>query len=170
MFSSILSKIADWFKNLFEALRSLSVVGQASGLPNSVQAYSISLSAPIPNSDYSKGNYQVQYANWALVDSNNNIKQQGEWEQVNGFYNKSISITLPSEVNKYALIAVINQYDMSYNFTSKEWKTTKDEVISKEAYNLQTKLPTPVSSAPSINKFLDIINAILNWFKSLFGG
>ena len=168
-FSSILSKIADWFKNLFESLKLLSVTGESTVLPGSNQNYTILLSVNQPNSDYSKGNYQVQYANWALVDSSNNIKQQGSWEQINGVYSKTISIIIPSEVNKYVLIAVINQYDMVYDYPTKTWKTTKDEVVSKEAYNLEAKLPVPTITAPSMNKFLDIINSIINWFKNLFG-
>ena len=169
-FSLILSKIADWFKEFFASLKLLSVTGETNVLPGSNQVYTILLSANTPNSDYSKGNYQVQYANWALIDSSNNIKQQGTWEQINGIYSKSINITIPSEANKYVILAIINQYDMTYDYQTKSWKTVKDEVVSKEAYNLEAKIPAPKFTAPATNKFLDIINSIINWFKSLFGG
>ena len=174
-FVNFLSAIGNWisdlFKNIFSGT-SESIIGAKNVLPNSVQTYQISLNTTTPDSNYSDGSYQVQYSNWALVNTNNTIVQQGEWETItNGIYNKNITITVPNDLSQNVLIAMIYEYDMNYNFTTSNWTTSSESIKVKEGINLKTGLPIPVNPNPiSLNIFSRIWDSIINFFKGLFGG
>jgi hypothetical protein len=128
------------------------------------------LSATSPDTAYTDGTYQEQYANWALLDSNKNIMQQGTWEKVYGSYSKDITITIPNNPSNYVLIGTIYQYDMKYQ--NNAWVTTSESVIAKDALNIQTGMPIPVANTGNLN-FGNILQNIWNWitnfFSNLFG-
>lgn len=170
---NILIRLANWIDNIILSLKefftSQTIIGPQDAQPGTTQTYQIDLSTNIPDTDFTDGDYQIQYANWVLVDEDRNIIEQGGWEEINGTYNKNVTLTLPEELNKYALIGIINQYDMKYDFTTKEWKQIKDEVVVKEAYNLRTSLPVPEKpSSPTFEKLKNIIDNFVDWIKGLF--
>ncbi len=166
-FEIIIDKIKSWIKSLFDWFIKYQIVGEKEPLVGSLQTYTISVSATKPDSDFSDGSYQLQQANWALIDKAGAIKQQGEWEEVDGTYTKTVTITIPTEPARYVLIATIYQYDMVYDTTTKAWKITKEEVVAKEAYDIRSVPPAPPIKPPP--SFGEIIKKIVDWLKSLFG-
>jgi len=170
-FTLWISLIVDWFKNLFSGSLFLSqtMLGNTTIQPNSIQTYTINLTAPTPDNDWSDGNYQVQYANWALIDSNGNIKLQGNWEKINGIYNKQITITTPSNIGNYVLLGVITQYNMTYDYSLGIWNHAEEQLINKEAINLKSKYSIISPTNPSASGWNNFLSSIINWFKNLFG-
>lgn len=159
----------DWMKDLFKNAQFWAISGSTSVQPGSTETYSISLTAPVPDSDYTDGSYQIQYASWALIDKDENIKQQGEWEKVQGSYQKQVTINVPSELNKFGIAGVIVQYDMQYNFSTKQWSITKEDIVAKEMLNVATKLPVPFNPpVPGWSKIADWFKSFLDWLAGLF--
>jgi len=166
IWKKIIVKILDWIIGLFDYF--FAIAGPSVVSPGSIETYSIDLTAPIPDSDYSDGIYQIQMANWALVDRNGNIKEEGEWEEVKGNYVKNVNLKIPSEAGKYVLIAIIQQYDMEYNFDTSEWETVKEDVIAKEGIDIESKIPKPEPPVPIWSNIVELLKRIWDWFKNLF--
>ena len=168
-FLSLINRIIDWFKNLFSTIFvQQSVIGPQVVEPNTQHTYEIDLSATIPDSDWSDGTYEVQYANWALIDSSGNIKQQGNWEQVNGKYVKSVTITTPSDIGDYALLGMITQFNMTYDSSTGQWVTSEEQIINKEAIDLKTEYTIEEPEVPIPGGFQKFIQIIIDFFKNLW--
>jgi hypothetical protein len=168
-FQKFILSLINWFKGLF-GFGTASIIGQASIQPNTQQTYTFNVSALTPDSDYSDGTYQVQYANWALTDKDGNIKQQGDWEQVNGNYLKSVTITTPSNIGNYVLLGVITQYDLTFNYDTGAWTNGEEKIVNKEAIDLTSKrsVTTPVN--PTAGGFSKFLSSLFSWIKGIFGG
>jgi len=168
-FSVWVNKILDWLKNLFKSIFGIqSIVGSKVVEPNTQETYQIDLSAPIPDSDWSDGSYEVQYANWVLLDKDGNIKQEGTWEKVSGKYTKSVTITTPANIGNFALVGVITQYDLTYDFPNKKWTTSEETIINKEAIDLETKYSVVEPEVPIPSGFSKFLTAIGTWLKSVW--
>ena len=64
---------------------------------------------------------------------------------------------------------MIVQYNIEYDFNTKQWVTISEEVIENEAFGIKTSVPQPVKPTPQIgNFFKNIINSIVDLFKNLF--
>jgi len=166
-FLNILKSIWAWIKSIFTTIFPFSsIIGEAVVEPNTIHTYKISLTAPFPDDVWDDGNYQVQYANWVLVDKDQQIIQEGEWERVYGNYNKDVTITAPSKIDDFMLVAVITQYDMT--FVSGSWTSGEEQIMTKEAINLKTEYTVTIPSIPSPSGFLNLINKFFDWLKNLF--
>lgn len=164
----VIDLIISWLKAIFPMF--FSIVGETTVTPGLSYSYDIALVAPsLPDSDYSDGFAEYQYANWALVDSSGNIVQEGVWEQVDGVYEKTVGVVMPANVSNHALIGVIYQYDLSYDFASGSWKTVSEAVVVKEGIDLQTSLPVPEPPKPPLDFFYDLLAGFWNWLIGLFG-
>lgn len=169
-FSNLMSLIFNWILGIldfFKLQTTQSIIGADIITPGTQESYSISLETNIPDSDYSNGSYQVQYGNWALVNGEGEIISEGEWEEVFGTYTKDVKIQIPSKLDDHALIGVINQYDMNYDFDTNKWVITNEEIVTKEGINLQTKLSAPEKPTPFFSKLKNIIQSIFDWFRNL---
>ncbi|MBU0894869.1 MAG: hypothetical protein KKB88_05490 [Nanoarchaeota archaeon] len=170
-FTSILQNIISWLNNLWDTLLKQSIVGDTQVQPGSTHTYQISLTTTAPDSDFYDGSYSIQYGNYALIDSEGNILKEGNWEQVNGQYTKSVTLTVPTEQNKqYALIGVITQTEGNYNYQTGQWTFSEEQILNKEAIDIKTlyEVREPTNPIPSgFNKFL---SSIIDFFKNLFGG
>ena len=163
------SSILAWIKDLFANIFTLSITGPQTIEPNTLATYKIDIPAPTPDSNYNDGTYQVQWANWALIDKNGNILKQGQWEKVNGRYYKTISITTPSSIGDYVLVGMITQFDMTFNFETGKWSSSEEKIINKEAIDLKTGYKITEPEVPIPSGFQKFINSIINFFKNLFG-
>ncbi|GAG30617.1 unnamed protein product, partial [marine sediment metagenome] len=100
--TNILDTLLSWLTKIFDFF--FAVTGATEVDPGSTQTYQIDISTNKPDSDFSDGSYQRQVASWSLVDKNENIKQEGFWEEVNGDYSKSITITVPATPGDFAIV------------------------------------------------------------------
>ena len=145
-----------------------SIVGEEQPLVGSSQTYTIDLSVSTPvDDDYTDKTFAVRWGNWALIDENQNIIEQGDWEEVNQNYHKEVTITIPNNPSKYVLLGVIVENKAVWNDDTNSWDWQGEEVLSKEALSITTSLPVPVK--PSITfSFTDLLSKIWNWFLNLF--
>lgn len=171
---NLISVFKNWITNLISFIKggsSQTIVGSSQFLPGTTQVYQIDLSTNVTDSDCSDGICQIQYGSWALFDKNNQIIDNGTFEEVNGNYVKSVSIQIPQKIEDYVLVGTIIQYDLKYDLTTNTWAITNEnnpDVLVQEGYNLRTQLPVPIKPKPSYNIFTKILQGILNWFKNLF--
>jgi len=168
-FMKFINSIINWLKNLFTIIfTQQAVIGPQIVEPNTVHTYQIDLSASIPDSDWSDGTYQIQYANWALVDSSGNIIQEGTWEKINGVYQKSVTITTPSNIGDFVLLGMITQFDMTFNNVIGQWETGEEYIVNKEAIDLKTEYSIIEPEEPVPGGFIRFITSIINWLKDLW--
>ena len=145
----------------------LSVFGVSTVQPNTLVNYNVSLKAIGDyDGDYGDGSYMVRYGNWAVIDKDQNIIEQGSWEEVEDWYNKSVSFTSPNNPGSYALLIVITENDASY--TNDEWVWNGEVVNNKEAYKFNVRAPNPIN-VPSPKGFIAWLQNIWDWFKGLIG-
>lgn len=161
-------KLNEWITEFFKKIFGLSIVGKDLVEPNTIETYDINLISTPPDSDWSDGSYSVQYSNWALIDSENSIVQQGTWEETYGEYKKQVSITTPSDIGNYILIATITQYEMAYDFSNRLWNVEEERILTKEAIDVQTKYTVIEPEKPSPPSFADLINKIIDFIRSLW--
>jgi hypothetical protein len=167
-FSRLIDSIKSWFTNLFDKIFTYqSIVGDKSIEPNTQHTYQISISTDTPDKDYSDGTYQVQYGNWALLDSEGNIEQEGNWEEIDGIYQKSVTITTPSQIGDYVLVGIIDQFDMTFDYSTGEWSYT-ESIVNKEAINLETEYSVTNPTNPTPSALSQFLSKIWNWFLNLF--
>jgi hypothetical protein len=166
--------IFDLFRNILNLPVSQTITGPSQFLPGTVQSYQISLSTNQTDSNSADGNFSYQYATWILVGKDGNIVKDslgkeinGTWEEVNGFYNKQITITTPQKLDEYALIGVISQTNLQYDFATNTWKIASENVVAKEGIYLLTGLPIPEKVKPTVS-LASIVNSIIDFFKRLF--
>ncbi len=167
-FILLIQNIIDWIRGLFNSFFKLSITGSSIVEPNTLQTYNIELTTQVPDSIWNDGTYEVQYANWALISSNGEIKEEGTWERVNGSYNKEVIITTPSNLEDFVVIGVITQIDMTYNSTTLEWSSSEERIVNKEAIDVKTKLSVTEPEEPPPSGFTNLIDRILDWFRNFF--
>ncbi|MHC4397875.1 MAG: hypothetical protein ACYS1A_19700 [Planctomycetota bacterium] len=167
VWEQIIQAILAWITSIFNFF--FSITGETVVQPGQTYVYTIAISAPVPDTDFTDGTMQYQYGNWALVNNNGLIVQEGEWESVEGTYAKEVSITVPQALGNHALIGVIHQYDLSFNFGTGEWETVREAVVAKEGIDLRTTLPAPQAPVPILSLLGDIIAGIWQWILGLFG-
>jgi hypothetical protein len=170
-FQLTLQKLGSWFSNLLSDLRSVfafSIAGTQNVTPGNTETYTINLAAPSSiDSDYSDGSLQVRYCNVGLVDSSGAVISEKGPVECNGDFITTYSIKIPANFNNNAIVAIMTQSSGTYDFNTKSWSWTAEEVIAKEAYSLNTKQSIPVSPIPHRFSFF---TDIWNWIKRLFGG
>lgn len=168
-FLSFLSSIIKSFLSLFT---SQSIVGNVSVALGSTQTYNINLVVPAPDSEFSDGFGQVQYASYVLSDSSNNIIKEGAWERIYGSYQKAVTLTVPLDSNKdYVLVGVITQMNGTYNYNTGQWSWTEETPIIHEEINIKTKYSVISPIIPPSGgwaKFTAFLNAIIDWFRNIF--
>jgi hypothetical protein len=168
--TSLLGKLIDFLDNLWDKLLKQSIVGETEVESGSTHTYLIELSTEKPDSDYSDGFYSIQYSNWALLDKEGNIINQGVWEETNGDYSKSLSLKTPTEKGQYALIGVITQVDGNYNYETGKWEFSEEYILNKEAIDIYTLYSVTEPENPNPSGFGKFISSILDFFKNIFGG
>jgi len=168
-FSKFINKIKEWIKNLFSNFFIFqSIVGPQTVEPNTQHTYQIDLTAQIPDSDYTDGTMSYQWGNWALIDSNGNIKQEGIWEEVNGVYTKSVTITTPSDIGNYVLVGLITQYDMNFDINTGQWLTGEEQIVNKEAIDLKSEYSIISPEIPIPGGFSKFIDSIGEWLNNIW--
>jgi hypothetical protein len=165
VWENLVSKLLNWLKSLFSWF-TYQIYGEQQPLVGSQQTYIINITTTPPDSDYSDGTYQIQYASWALLDRNGNIISKGDWEEVRGRYYKQVTLTIPPNPGNYVIVGIIYQYDMRYNPTTLSWSIVNEGIVAREAMDLNAKIIAPPK--PSLPQFTNILSSIINWLKSLF--
>lgn len=93
---------------------------------------SIRLYVDEPDINYIDGDYQIQYANWVILDTTANIIKKGNYQRISsGNYEKDLSLSFYKD-GDFALIPYVIQYNIDYNFTSTAWEDQGYDVIGKE--------------------------------------
>lgn len=168
-FFGLLQKINDWIQNIFSKLFGLSITGLTNVEPNTMQVYPINMIVPIPDSDYSDGNISYQYGYWGVVDKNNKTLQSGEILGINGSFITNLTITTPSNPGDYMIIGVVTQSDGVYNYQTKTWTYSQENIINKEAISILNKYIVAPPTKPISGGFTQFIQSIIDFFKKLFG-
>lgn len=157
--------ILNLIQSLAQLLTGQTIVGATSVAPGSTQTYNIDLSVPVPDSDFSDGYYEIQYANWILSDEDGNSLQEGAWVEVKGSYIKDATITVPNVQNKnYVIASIITQINGTYDYGSETWSFSEEVPIIQEGIDVKTKnsINPPISPGPG--GFSKFIQAIKNLF------
>ena len=163
------NKIISFIRKLFSQIFvQQTIIGDKIVEPNTLATYQIDISTNIPDKNYSDGTYQVQYGAWALVDKDGNILKNSDWEEINGEYKKSVTITTPNNIGDYALIGLIEQFDMDYSYNNKVWNS-KESIANKEAINLETKYSIIEPEKPSPYSISSILGSIKSFICNNFG-
>jgi hypothetical protein len=163
---NIINAIIDWLKSLFSWFK-FEIYGEKYPSPGSKQVYKIVLNATPPDTDYSDGTFQIQYASWVLVDRQGNIINKGDWEQVNGSYAKQIELTIPSNPDAYVIVVIIYQYNLKFNTATQKWEVTSEGIVAKEAMDLTASIIAPPQIQPP--NIFDVIKGFWCWLIGLFG-
>ena len=169
-FTSILNKIIDFIKNIFNIFK-LEVIGASEVSPNTQQTYDVSLNAGTSlDSDHSDGTVAVRYCSVALINRNGDVLEETGFEDCVDSYSKSFTVNLPSKIDNLVVVAVMVESKGNYNVATNEWEWGEYDVIVKDALNVKTKAPAP-SFTPEPPSFIkNFINTILNFLRGLFGG
>jgi len=145
----------------------LPISGNENIMPDVSEDYVITLLTEAPDSDYSDGTYTVKHANWGLMNSNQEIIEEGVWERIYGDYQKNISIIIP-QVGEYMLFAVITQVDMVFDDISGNWTESNETLLVKEVLNVNVKHPITEPTAPTPLGFTTLLNSIAEWLSGLW--
>lgn len=116
--------------------------------------------------DYSKGVLTVRYGNWAVIDKDNKIVSQGDWENVRTNYSKNISFVAPDKMGDYALVAVV--VESKGVFENGSWEWSNETLNNKEAFKFSVVAPKP-SVVPKPTSIVSWLSDVWSWIKSLFG-
>ena len=165
-----IGKIISWISGIFSNIfTKQSIVGATQVEPNTQETYQIDLTAPASDTDYSDGTASWTWGNWALVDKDGNIKQEGTWEEVNGHYQKSVTLNVPSNPSNYALVGIVVKKDATYDYITKTWTYSDDIILTKEAIDINSKYTViaPENQMPS--SLSNLISQFFTWIKNLFG-
>ena len=119
---------------VFRPLLSILVDKETINLGESA-TFTISLTTTAPDSDYTDGTYQVQYAGWVFADKDGNMVKSKEFMRVYGSFSDTVIVT-PTTIGEYALVGLIIQYDQTYDSTTSSWITSPEEVKVKGAKKL----------------------------------
>lgn len=128
--------------------------------------FTISLTTTAPDSDYTDGTYQVQYAGWVFADKDGNMVKSKEFTRVYGSFSDTIVIR-PTEAGEYALVGLIIQFDQTYDSATSSWITSPEEVKVKEAKKVTVITPEP--PIPQVSPLSQFFINIWDWIKGLFG-
>lgn len=134
---------------------------------DTLENYQIDISTNNPDSECSDGICQVQYANWGLMNSNNEIVQEGNWERVYGSYLKDISIEI-LQVGEYILFAVITQIDLNFDVSSGEWISSEEQILVKESININVQYSITEPTIPQPSGFESFLSQIIDWLSNLW--
>jgi len=130
----------------------------------------LDLTTIIPDSDYSDGTLETQFAGWVFADEDGKVINSKEFSRI---YQGSFSDTIvvkPMVAGEYALVGLIIQIDQTYDSVTSQWITSPEEVVVKEAQKLNVILPAPPIGQPSIGNWIaNIWGSVMDWFSGLFG-
>jgi|GEM_PF-6412357 hypothetical protein len=168
-FWGFLQNINSWISNLFNKLFGLSITGATNVEPNTQQSYLINMSVSNPNSDYTTGNISYDYGYWGIVDANNNTLQTGNITGTNGNFIANVTINTPLNPGNYMLIGMVTQINGVYNYQIHSWFFSPEQIINKEAISLSNKYIIVPPTQPVSGGFSQLIQSIINFFKTLFG-
>lgn len=132
-------------------------------------SYNIQLATSMPDDDYSDGTYQQQFGGWVFINDDGDIFEEHEFERVYGLFEDEGEIT-PTEGGKYALVALIIQYDQTYNQATGEWETEPEETLIRESNRLDvTDLDAPPTPSIGIFSYIGkLLAGFWSWFIGLF--
>ena len=132
--------------------------------------FTLDLTTIIPDSDYSDGTLETQFAGWVFADEDGKVINSKEFSRI---YQGSFSDTIvvkPMVAGEYALVGLIIQIDQTYDSVTSQWITSPEEVVVKEAQKLNVILPAPPIGQPSIGNWIaNIWGSVMDWFSGLFG-
>lgn len=172
-FDAILKAISDfnkWISDFIKKILGFSIAGTTEVSPNTLQVYSIDMNVSPADNDFSDGSVSWQFGDWGVVDSSNNTIKYGTPERIsNGKYQKNITLTIPSNIGDYALVGIITEIKGEWDSATGNWTYSNETIINKEAINLRTRYSVIEPTMPTSKGFLGIINAIVEWFRRLFG-
>ncbi len=125
-----------------------SVTGNINVKPNTQEIYVINIDAPYRiDSDYTDGSFAYRYANWILIDKDNKIVIQGDtWDQVQNNYQKTVTISIPEASNKYAVVGVMTEINMTYSISEDKWIYSNENPIEKVSLQLSNDISHPINS------------------------
>jgi len=145
----------------------LPISGNENILPDVTEDYVITILTDSPDSDYSDGTYQVQHANWGLMNSNQEIIQNQSWERVYGEYQKNISLTI-HQVGEYMLFVVVTQVDMIFSDITGNWTESNETLLVKEVLNVNVKHPITEPTVSIPQGFSNLFASITEWLSGLW--
>ncbi len=107
----------------------------------------------------------VKYGKWFIMDNAKVVKIDSGWssELKTSPYTSTVTYT-PTVAGLYYLIAVIDT--QHYVYSSSGWSMT-ESIESKEAQQINAKIPAPVVTTPTLS-INSIIASILDWLKSIY--
>lgn len=177
-FSSWIASIFDWIKDFFSrflAISGPSVLtlpggGAAAGDP---LTYNVELTAPYSiDEDFGDGTYSVRYCTVGMVDSKGNVIDSDESVRCTDSYSTSWTTNTPNKIGEYLVVALMTENNATYNTATNLWEWQGEQVLMREAFNVQTGAPLP-SDVPASQGFLSFIaglwNALLDLFRGIFG-
>lgn len=133
--------------------------------------FTIDMTTTVPDSDYTDGFFQWQYFGAVWSDKAGNVVDSIEFRRIYGSYSDTVTIT-PTKTGEYALVALIIQYDQTYDTATSSWITSPEEILVKDARKLSVITPAPPTpSTPNVIEWIgNIFQSIIDWFSGLFGG
>lgn len=131
--------------------------------PGSPLTFNVSLDVG-PVGELTRSEYKRRWASWFIVDSNNNVIQKGDWQEIDHKYEKEVSVNAPSSPEKYVFVSLIRENYFVY--TSNGWTLDSKKTIAKESQKFTVKPEAPQPSPPVLSQ---ILQNIINWLKGLFG-
>ena len=169
-FTQLIAAISAWIHSILAFLGLQASIAGAQGVSLNVpQQFAVSLQSAAPDSDYSDGTMSRHYATAFVSDSLGNIVYNTGQEEVTGaVWSKSFTWT-PAKAGQYVAGGVIAETHATYDFTGKAWGAWSAPVIIADDKQAFTVAGIPAPPEPNVNILEQIIQAIINWIKGLFG-
>lgn len=165
---------ANFIKQILSAIPPLySIAGQTTVAPNTQASYQVNIATPYPisTSTYQAGFVQTRQGTWALINSNNNIVQQGSYDFVTNNYVKNITITTPANINNYVLFAAIKEWNQTYSAASNTWTTSNGAIIAYEGVNIATRATIAPQPPVDVGGWISsTLSGLISWLSGLFSG
>lgn len=179
------SQIRDFILGVFKRVGIFTIAGNIEVAPNTQETYDLSLSLDTPiDSDFSDGTIEYRYAQYAVIDKNENVLFASTPELIQNSYAKKATITTPAKIDEQVLGAFITSTRGTFDTTTKAWycesadTRTKipltqeancyEEVIKQEAIILKNKVRI-APETPKPKGILAFFKSISDFIKKLFG-
>ena len=122
------------------------------------------------DSDWTDGTVSYSWIISRIYDSSDNVVYEDS-KQVNLVKGQQVAYTVTYKISKkdnYAVIVLLATAKMEYDRGSANWVIVDKVVEDKKTVTLNVKEIAP-PTPPSPNIFMQILQQILEWLKSLFG-
>ena len=148
------------------SLKLASIIGPSEMVdPGASVSYEINIdTGSNKDTDYSDGTYEARQATWVFIDSDDNILEQGDWQEIDRYYIETVSLTAPLTPGEYAIVGMVIQDEATYS--NGVWSWGEWDVINKEISNLCVGVPIPPPPVPPV--LAEVFGKILDWLSGYF--